>query len=816
VNSSSSRAVLRIARRNVLRSRWRSLLVTVLVMLPVAAMVGASTILQTITPTAERSVTHQMGAADLLVHPIGAGATVDALRAELPAGSLIEPTLAEEGRLVLPGTKVSVTLSSLDIARLARGMLAVVAGRAPKDPDEVAVSAAVASLAGVKIGDRITLEGLGSPTVVGLVEDGFDLKTRIVLRDVSAAVAAQAQQQATWLVRLPAGFDASGFDTGAAASAASQNAFQVTTRSQATIENAAPTAAIVVLGGLALLEAALVASAAFAVGIRRRQRELGLLAATGAEPRHLAGTVIAEAALLGGLGAVVGSILGLVAALAASPWLDQLTDRRNPSVGITPTLLVVAIGIGLAAALLAAIVPGWTASRLPVLAALSGRRPALSPARRTLGLGIVLVGFAVALTSTGATLRLRDVDGSSGTTSLLLLLAGAVIGTLGFGACSPWLLERLERPAARLPLAGRIALRDTARARSRNGPIVTALLASIAATVALAAYSASNDASAAAHYQPWLQPDQIFMQGDGAATAGPQAADTLAAVAAGPILGAGNDSRFIWIGTGSADVNQGIQNVTVGDAELLKALGADEAAPDLLAGGVVLLTAKPATVTTATIHVQDSQGAEVDPVTVPARVVVTGVDSIDLPGAVISAATAARVGVPAGTSNRYVIRLDHAVTDDDLSRAAAIAAAFPDTNVDISRSPSSTGNAFRIAILVASLLFALSVTGVAVALGEAESRPEQRTLLALGADPRVRRRIAAARAAVIATLAGILAVPAGLLPVWGLLLSRGAPLVVPVPEVLAAIAALPLLAVLATFLFTRPIPAWSAFRGASS
>jgi hypothetical protein len=58
----------------------------------------------------------------------------------------------------------------------------------------------------------------------------------------------------------------------------------------------------------------------------------------------------------------------------------------------------------------------------------------------------------------------------------------------------------------------------------------------------------------------------------------------------------------------------------------------------------------------------------------------------------------------------------------------------------------------------------------------------------------------------------MLAVPAGLLPVWGLLASRGAPLVVPVPEVIGAVAVLPLLAIGAAWMLGRPIPAWGAFR----
>ncbi len=122
------------------------------------------------------------------------------------------------------------------------------------------------------------------------------------------------------------------------------------------------------------------------------------------------------------------------------------------------------------------------------------------------------------------------------------------------------------------------------------------------------------------------------------------------------------------------------------------------------------------------------------------------------------------------------------------------------------------GEGFRILIIGLVLVFALSVTGVAIALGEAESRPEQRSLLAIGADPRLRRRIAAARAAVLALPAGLLAVPAGLLPIWGIFASRGSPLTVPTIEIAGAVLVLPILAVLSSFVLSRPIPDWNAFR----
>jgi putative ABC transport system permease protein len=179
---------------------------------------------------------------------------------------------------------------------------------------------------------------------------------------------------------------------------------------------------------------------------------------------------------------------------------------------------------------------------------------------------------------------------------------------------------------------------------------------------------------------------------------------------------------------------------------------------------------------------------------------------------VVSAATASRLGIPTGHSERYILRLGHAVTDNDIATVAGIAAKYPDTYAFNARPPGIAGGGFRFVIIAGSLLFALTVTGIAVALGEAESRPDQQTLLAVGADPRLRRRITAARAGIIALLGGVLAVPAGLLPVWGLLITRHSPLVVPGLEVLALVALLPILAIAATWILSRPIPDWSAFR----
>jgi hypothetical protein len=48
------------------------------------------------------------------------------------------------------------------------------------------------------------------------------------------------------------------------------------------------------------------------------------------------------------------------------------------------------------------------------------------------------------------------------------------------------------------------------------------------------------------------------------------------------------------------------------------------------------------------------------------------------------------------------------------------------------------------------------------------------------------------------------------------LITRHSPLVVPGLEVVAIVALLPILAIAATWLLSRPIPDWSAFRGRPS
>ena len=93
------------------------------------------------------------------------------------------------------------------------------------------------------------------------------------------------------------------------------------------------------------------------VAVIERTGEIGLRRAMGAQPRHIAAQFLLEAAVLGGLGGLVGTSLGVVAVVAICAALTWTA--------VVPPLLVVAGPlVGLVAGTLAGIYPSLRASRL--------------------------------------------------------------------------------------------------------------------------------------------------------------------------------------------------------------------------------------------------------------------------------------------------------------------------------------------------------------------------------------------------------------------------------------------------------------------
>ena len=216
----------------------------------------------------------------------------------------------------------------------------------------------------------------------------------------------------------------------------------------------------VLIAGLGLLEVVLLVGPAFAVGVRRRRRDLALVAVAGGDAAQLRRVVLADGVVLGVLGAAVGLLVGVGAAFVGRPLVEQYVFGAR--FGRVPLL---ARRAGLAR---------WRSRCWPGCSPRSHRRgpprgrmssPG-SPGDVPAGSSDPLVGPRVSLVVGGAALAAFGAT----RTSPAVILTGLILGELGLVCCTPTLIGALARLGRVLPLAPRIALRDASRNRAAAAP----------------------------------------------------------------------------------------------------------------------------------------------------------------------------------------------------------------------------------------------------------------------------------------------------------------------------------------------------------
>lgn len=129
------------------------------------------------------------------------------------------------------------------------------------------------------------------------------------------------------------------------------------------------------IGLIALVIASLGITNAMLAAVRERRREIGVLKAIGGRDRDVARVFLLEAAVLGMLGGLVGTLLGWLSALAMSRVVNRyLAAQGLVGVELGFPLLIIAGGVLGSAllALLAGTVPARRASRLPAREAMEG------------------------------------------------------------------------------------------------------------------------------------------------------------------------------------------------------------------------------------------------------------------------------------------------------------------------------------------------------------------------------------------------------------------------------------------------------------
>jgi putative ABC transport system permease protein len=810
MNTSAVRALLRLARRDAWRHKGRSALIVLTVAFPVAGLVAAVTLLHALTVPLATKASWQLGRADASLEVDGSDSAgvAAALGKAVPAGSTTVVFANGQSRIAgHDGVLRTAQVNDLAYVNpLATGIVRQEQGREPRTPAEVTVSRAVADAAHLKVGSLLTLRDVGdrTATVVGIAITPGELANQVVwVAPGSLAGTVAAYSGATALVDLPTNVDATAW--AAKVNAITRYALLHPVHEPVSrLQSDQSVGLTVLVSGLALLEAVLMAGAAFGVGARRSQRDLALIAATGGDAGQVRGVVLSGAVVLGTIAGAAGTALGLVVALALLPEAQHLSGHVYAGVHPRPLELAGAFLLGIVTAVISAWLPARGAAKVPVVASLSGRRGIVRTSRARVGLALSTAAIGTALCAwAGRTPSL-------GSRQFDAILFFAAIAELGFAGCAPAFVGVVGRFSGRLPLAARLSLRDIARNRSRTGPAVAAIMATLSGVVAMGVYVASEHARTVANYVPALPSTMVSVTGYNNVAPQPAlvraVADTLPTTSVASFGdGQGSGDKFAWL-AGQPSAARFVSNVTVGGPDLLRALGISSAIPALNAGKAVLLVGR---ADHGVVPLNLSTGSDSKVVSVPAVDATIGGYS-QLGGAIISPATAHRLGLSELLDER-LLTLSRKPAQHELDAAdAVLLASSADASSQVGLNyehglDDSKLLLVPLALLAISTLVTFGVTAISTALSAAESKGDFATLSAVGAPPAVRRRLAIGQAAVLALLGGVLGIAAGLVPMAAVIAVRSDVLDFTVPwQVIAlALVGVPVIAGAGAGLFTR-------------
>jgi len=246
------------------------------------------------------------------------------------------------------------------------------------------------------------------------------------------------------------------------------------------------------LSGISLLVGAVLVATALASAVVERRKLLALCVSMGATRLQLAGILLWEAGLFGLVGGALGALAGSLAAALLAPSMRSSVETvlgalPQSGVRIEAQVVVLGIAMGVAAALLASLLPLFEIVRTPPLQSLRREQHEPLSARSRLWALIMagaLVWVALRLTHVPSPpgLPLSGLGAAIALLAALVCVQGPALDALGRAARHvPGLLERL--PALRLSISALSAGRRRAAWASAAVGMSVALSISIAAMV---------------------------------------------------------------------------------------------------------------------------------------------------------------------------------------------------------------------------------------------------------------------------------------------------------------------------------------------
>lgn len=534
--------MLRLALRNLLAHKLRLLLSAAAVVMGVAFISGT----MVFTDTLDKTFTDlfQNSTSDVEVQPKAAfetgltgtsvGGSLPTIRASVvPQVNAVDGVKAAEGYVLGDGVYVLDRNGKVLSTGGAPGiggswsrdeslrMATLVEGQPPVGPHEILLDTGTIEKTGYDLGDRVTVLTPGPrvrATLVGIVRYGdsggmagatltvFDVPTaqRLLLRPdryTGISVTASGVSDEELAGRISAAIGP-GYDVKTSA----QNAEDLSTsmKDQLSFINTF----LLVFAGVALFVGTFIILNTFSMIVAQRTRELALFRALGASRRQTTWSVLAEAFVLGLLGAATGLLLGYGLALALKAFFSSFGVTLDSELVFSTATVAWSLGVGVVVTMVAAYLPARRASRVPPVAAMN---PDVVPVARSLRLR-ALVGAPLLLLGGLALVvgpSLFDGSAAGGVAG-----AGAAALVIGAIALSPvlarpfiqlvgWVMPRIAGKT------GQLAQENALRNPRRTAATSSALMIGLALVTGFSVIGASAKESLDAVIADTMQADYV-------------------------------------------------------------------------------------------------------------------------------------------------------------------------------------------------------------------------------------------------------------------------------------------------------------------
>ncbi|WP_026931710.1 ABC transporter permease [Glycomyces tenuis] len=399
-------------------------------------------------------------------------------------------------------------------------------GREPSADGEVAVSAKFVTDSGLGLGDTVTAYSLTTDQteyeIVGVYgyaggRDSNNGNTELAFTTAEAQRLVFEGQDVYSAVAVHAAVGVDADELLAEVEAVVGAEAQVITKAEYDEETSAETAEATSLignfllgfGGVAVFVSVFLIANTFTIVIAGRLKEIAMMRAIGAGRDQIVRSVLTEALVLGSIGAVVGTAVGIGGGAAlTSAASNFMLDTADVAVSVPITAVIAALAVGIGVTILSALVPAVRASRIPPVEAMREAAKADKPITGLTVTGAVLTLIGAALIALGLTENLGEQN-------LLGAGVGAGLVFIGVTLLTAWLARPLVAALGLLwsgSFAGRLGRRNAARNPRRTAVTAAALMIGVALVTATATLLTSVKASLSQVYEDTVAAE-LFVTG---------------------------------------------------------------------------------------------------------------------------------------------------------------------------------------------------------------------------------------------------------------------------------------------------------------